>query len=124
MGFRGGYSTAYHSFVLDCIIELYKQLGKKLFVAFIYYSKAFDLINRCSLWLKMIGENMNGNFIRVIYNIYDQAKSCVKKGGEFSEYFTCNVGVRQGENLSPLLFANIMGPDSWDPRILVPIKKS
>ena len=44
-------------------------------------------------------------FIRVIYNLYEQAKSCVKKGGELSQFFTCNTGVRQGENLSPFLFA-------------------
>ena len=43
--------------------------------------------------------------MRVIYNLYDQAKSCVKKGGEISQFFVCNTGVRQGENLSPLLFA-------------------
>ena len=32
-------------------------------------------------------------------------QSCVKVGGRISDFFTCNVGVRQGENLSPLLFA-------------------
>ena len=30
---------------------------------------------------------------------------CVRANGKMSDYFTCNVGVRQGENLSPLLFA-------------------
>ena len=41
----------------------------------------------------------------LLYNLYDHAKSCVKKGGEISDFFKCNAGVRQGENLSPLLFA-------------------
>ena len=37
--------------------------------------------------------------------MYENAKSCVKLSSSISEYFPCNVGVRQGENLSPLLFA-------------------
>ena len=37
--------------------------------------------------------------------MYDCAKSCVVSNGKVSDYFNCNVGVRQGENLSPMLFA-------------------
>ena len=37
--------------------------------------------------------------------MYDNAKSCIKKDTLWSHYFSCNVGVRQGDNLSPLLYA-------------------
>ena len=37
--------------------------------------------------------------------MYDKARSCVKAGTAVSNFFTCNVGVRHEENLSPLLFA-------------------
>ena len=37
--------------------------------------------------------------------MYAKAKSCVKVNNSYSGYFTNNCGVRQGENLSPLLFA-------------------
>ena len=37
--------------------------------------------------------------------MYRNAKSCIKMGKQLSDTFECNVGVRQGENLSPLLFA-------------------
>lgn len=104
-GFRSGYSTLNHSFVLNLLIDFYKQMGIPLYCAFVDYRKAFDLIDRPALWQKLISEHVNGNIIRVIYNLYDQAKSCVKKGGKLSEFFRCNAGVRQGENLSPLLFA-------------------
>ena len=69
------------------------------------YKKAFDFVDRTSLWSKMLGMGINGKIINVIRNLYSQAKSCVKSGGYLSEFFNCNVGVRQGENLSPLLFA-------------------
>ena len=51
---------------------------------------------------------MNGKLFRVIYNMYDAAKSCIKVGNNLSEVFHCNIGVRQGENLSPILFAMLI----------------
>ena len=104
-GFREGYSTLNHIFVLHCIIDFYLQKKKRLYCAFIDYSKAFDLINRSTLWIKLLGIGVKGKIINVIYNLYDSAKSCVRKCNNLSDFFHCNVGVRQGENLSPLLFA-------------------
>ena len=40
--------------------------------------------------------------------MYDAAKSCIKVGNNLSEVFHCNIGVRQGENLSPILFAMLI----------------
>ena len=104
-GFRPGYSTTDHIFVLNSLVQLYLQNNKRLYCCFIDYAKAFDTIDRTSLWSKLIGSEVNGNVIRVIYNLYENAKSCIKKGGKLSQFFKCDVGVRQGENLSPLLFA-------------------
>ena len=104
-GFRAGFSTVDHIFVLRNIIQLYTQQKKRLYCAFIDYKKAFDLVDRCSLWLKLISVGINGKVLRVIYNMYQNAKSCVRVGGSLSDFFPCNTGVRQGENLSPVLFA-------------------
>lgn len=104
-GFREGYSTLDHIFVLYSIIDLYLHKKKRIYCAFIDYKKAFDLIDRTSLWSKLISSGINGKVITVIYNMYNNAKSCVMNGYQKSNFFNCNVGVRQGENLSPLLFA-------------------
>ena len=40
--------------------------------------------------------------------MYDEAKSCIKVGNHLSEVFYRNIGVRQGENLSPVLFAMLI----------------
>ena len=69
------------------------------------YKKAFDLVNRSALWSKLISNGINGKVMNVIYNLYHNAKSCVRVNNNTSSLFNCNVGVRQGENLSPLLFA-------------------
>ena len=104
-GFRAGHSTLDHIFVLNSIIELYSFHRKRLYCAFIDYKKAFDLVNRAMLWTKLISNGVNGKILRVIYNLYANAKSCVQEGSSTSDLFHCNIGVRQGENLSPLLFA-------------------
>lgn len=103
-GSRAGYGTVDHMFVLDVLIQLYKSRYGKLFCCFVDYRKAFDLVDRSDLWMKLTEIEVNGKFMRVIYNLYAHAKSCVKKGNDISDFFLCNIGVRQGENLSPLLF--------------------
>ena len=105
-GFRQGFSTIDHIFVLHSILDIYLHKRKRLYCAFVDYRKAFDLVDRSSLWMKLISSGINGKVLTVIYNLYLNAKSCVKtSSGAISDYFLCNVGVRQGENLSPLLFA-------------------
>ena len=44
-------------------------------------------------------------FVDVIFNLFSQVKSCVNIGIGSQTSFLCNVGVREGENLSPLLLS-------------------
>lgn len=64
-------------------------------------------MNRSALWykLKKTGVGSNSKLLKVIQSLYQETKSCVLINDKQTEYFNCNVGVRQGENLSPLLFA-------------------
>ena len=43
--------------------------------------------------------------MKLIHNLYQNTKACIKLNNEISSSFNCNIGVRQGDNLSPLLFA-------------------
>ena len=49
-GFRKGYSTTDQIFTLKCIVELCVCQGRRLFCTSVAYSKAFDSINRATLW--------------------------------------------------------------------------
>ena len=51
-GVRKGYSTTDQIFTLKCIVELFLCQGRILFCTFVDYSKAFDSINRATLWKK------------------------------------------------------------------------
>ena len=104
-GFREDYCTLDHTFTLYCLIDIYLSQKKRIYCAFIDYKKAFDSIKRNLLWSKMLKYNINGKMLRVIQNMYENAKSYVRSNGQQSELFECNIGVRQGDNLSPLLFA-------------------
>ena len=53
----------------------------------------------------MIESGINGKIFRVIVNMYQDIKSCVSVAGEKSAFFHSFSGVRQGENLSPVLFS-------------------
>ena len=63
------------------------------------------MVWRGGLWHKLVKENVNGKIFNVIRNMYRNVKSCVRLNQHISNTFECNVGVRQGENLSPLLVA-------------------
>ena len=69
------------------------------------YSKDFDTVNMAALWSKLLAKGIGGKLIRSIYSMYNNAKSCISMSGKTSGYFACKTGVRQGENLSPLLFS-------------------
>ena len=88
-----------------CLIDLYLFRREKLYCAFIDYRKAFDSVNRVLLWQKLLRNGIDGKMLTIIKNLYKNAKSCVRNGNTCSEYFSSNIGVRQGENLSPLLFS-------------------
>ena len=104
-GFRSRHSTTDHAFALHCILAFYLNRHKRVYAAFLDYKKAFDRVDRTYLWLKLISYGIDGKVLNVIRNIYSQAKSCVRTHEGMSEIFRSCTGVRQGENLSPLLFA-------------------
>ena len=104
-GFRKCYSSNDHIFVLQSLFELLKLQKKKLYCTFIDFSKAFDSVWRIGLWNKLLKNEINGKFFRVIYNLYQNIKSCVTINNSNSTFFESYIGLRQGENLSPILFS-------------------
>ena len=46
-----------------------------------------------------------GKKLRIIRSIYHIVKSCVKHCGQFSDLMDISIGLKQGENLSPIMFS-------------------
>ena len=107
IGFRNTYSTLDHIFTLNSILELYLSQNKRIYAAFVDYSKAFDLIDRCSLWRKLLDNEINGKIFSVIHNMYNKSKSCVKLGNDISTFFSFKSGVKQGDIFEPPSICNL-----------------
>jgi hypothetical protein len=98
-GFRKLHSTTDNIFILHSLVNLYLKKKKRFFCTFVDFSKAFDKVNRSFLWVKMLKSNISGKCFNVIKNMYQNIKSCVYKDGSYSDFSSCNIGVRQSEHL-------------------------
>ena len=76
-----------------------------MFCAFVDFEKAFDTVWRDALWYKLLLNQINDQMYTIILNVYTDVKSCITYNYCKSDYFNCDMGVRQGENLYRFLFA-------------------
>jgi len=104
-GFRKGMGTVDNIFILHNVINHCLNNGDKLFCAFVDFKKAFDFVVRDILWFKLMRYGVKGNILKVIRSMYNNVKSRVKVFESLSDEFTCTLGVRQGDCLSPFLFS-------------------
>ena len=79
--------------------------NKKLYAAFIDYTKAFDYVVREHMRYKLFNYGIRGKIIDIIRSMYENIKSRVTYDNQLSNDSTCLLGVRQEECLSPCLFS-------------------
>ena len=104
-GFREDFRTSDAIFVLRSVISWYKNKGNKpVYSCFVDFSKAFDSVDRTALLYKLGTVGIQGNLLKLINNMYSESTFRLKCNGEFSSAIPCKIGVKQGCNLSPLLF--------------------
>ena len=77
-GFKPGFSTVDAIFALQSLISITLGSKKRLYCAFIDYSKAFDTVELKALWLKIYKLGLNSKLVNVVKSMYGQIKSCVK----------------------------------------------
>ena len=104
-GFRKGRSTTDAIFVLNGIIQKILNEKGRLFCAFVDLKKAFDSIYLNGLWFKLYKLGVNAKTLRIIKDMYNNVKTCVRGCNSYSDFFECAVGLKQGEVISPILFS-------------------
>ena len=103
--FQPGRGTVDAIFSLHAIISKVLSSKKRLYCAFIDFKKAFDYIDRKKIWYKLFTAGIKGRLLSVIQSLYLHVQSCVSLNGYISDYFRSNLGLMQGEVMSPVLFA-------------------
>ena len=96
-----GFRTTDAIFILNTAIQSRKKRGKQLYTCFVYFSKAFDTVDHRLLWSKLASYGLSSTMLNILQSVYGQASSRVTLN---SEEFLYRNGVRQGCNLSSLLF--------------------
>ena len=104
-GLRAGICTVDNIFVLHGVVKHCISECKRLYATFVDFTKAFDYVVRENLWLKLIKFWVGHRILNVIKSMYQSVKSIVNYNNCLSEDFTCYLGVRHGECLSPFLFS-------------------
>lgn len=87
------------------LIDRQLQAKKKLYCAFVDLKKAFDSVSHLSLWFKLIKGGVDGKIFGVIRSLYSNVKLRIKGFNSLSELYTCDIGLLQGEIMSPILFS-------------------
>ena len=69
-GFLEGTRTSDNLFALNALVEKQLVLDKCLYVSFIDFSKAFDMVNRIILFHKLISGGWKGRVVDTFRNLY------------------------------------------------------
>ena len=104
IGFRKGFRTADHVLTTKTLMKKYLSENKKLYFCFVDFRKAYDSIWREALFKKLLGYGVSSNFVSLLRNMHEKTKLSVRLPRSITEFFSSNVGLKQGRNMSPILF--------------------
>jgi hypothetical protein len=103
-GFTKGRSCTNSVFTLKMPVDKRREYNLETHIAFAYYEKAFDRVNRQKLWEILTRKGTPMHIVQVIKSLYKETPICVdmeNKAG--NKRMIRNQGVRQGCSLSTAL---------------------
>ena len=103
-GFRKNRSTTDQIATLRIIVEQSLEWNSSLIVNFIDYEKAFDSVDRTTLWKIMRHYGIPDKLVTMVKELYEGSSCRVLHEGQLTDSFNIVTGVKQGCLLSPFLF--------------------
>ncbi len=103
-GFKKGHGTSQCTFVINEIIQYYRNHNTNVFVTLLDASRAFDRVEYVKLFKVLIAKGIFPIVARFLVNMYTNQCIRVKWGNTYSDKYTIVNGVKQGGVMSPLLF--------------------
>ena len=103
-GFKEGHGTDMAIFALKQTIEYYRCRDSPVFLCFLDAKKAFDRVNHWTLFRKLIEREAPLHIVQLLVFWYREQEFLVRWGSSKSATYRCINGIRQGGQLSPLLY--------------------
>merc|ERR1712035_203667 len=106
--FTPGKSTTDRILALRVLLERRLEFRQGLLSVYVDLKKAFDTVHRETLWDILRLRGIPARIIDLMTGLHSGTESVVKCGGDISNSFPVNAGVRQGCVLAPSLFNTCM----------------
>ena len=107
-GFIPGKGTIHALFILRRMQEEYREREQKLYMCFVDLEKAFDRVLRKVMEWALRKKGMAEVLVQAVMSLYEGPRTKVRVGSGTSNEFGVRVGVHQGSELLPLIFAIVV----------------
>ena len=104
VGFRRNHSTVDHLVTFSIIAEELRNTKTNLFWCFVDFRKDFDMVPRKKLWNRLEEIKVPLELRVAAIRLYENVISKFKNIEGWSKDINCNIRVKQGCPLSPILF--------------------
>ena len=110
-GFNRGHSTGMCSLIFKEIVDHYLlHYGSNVYSYLLVVSKTFGRIHYGTLFRLLLKKDVPRCVIRLVFDSYIRQKACATWNKQMSEYFTMEIGVKQGGVISPIFFNIYIDP--------------
>ena len=103
-GFKKGSSTTSCTFAVQEVIAHYINNNSDVYCVLLDASKAFDRVEFCALFTKLMSRKICPLVIRLLLYMYTTQILTVRWNASYSELFNVTNGVKQGGVISPILY--------------------
>ena len=108
--FRKKCGTIDHLHSLMNLVKEKIDKNKPVYVCYVDFKKAFDLVDRDLLLVRLNEIGIKGRLLVTIQSLYKETTSSMCLNGMLTDWFSITYSIKQGNNLSPSLFSCFINP--------------
>ena len=109
---RSGKGTRDQILNLKMVIKKNREFNNNVFLCFIDFNKAFDMVSHKLLCNVMIGMGFSAHLIELISNLYKEQKATVRTTHGLTEWFNIEKGRQTGLHSVPTFIQHLFWADN------------